>query len=269
MTKKTWDSAMYLGMEWELNFSTEDMPKVKAVVEKYLHGRYLWKRDGSLSSGAELVIAPTTLQCFHDLDLKTLCFELQQNGATGYKEDEAGIHFHVSRGAIKNETMRKVMAWFMANRRFVRRFCKRSIEAINHWAKIPYKLNNWYIGEYDDLGGSVERHIAINRTDKTWEFRTFRSTTRYERIKASMHFVPAIISFAAHHSLAVCTSSNGFNAFMEYLQHSDEHQFLLNYIVTEPKLVTVQRQLSLGKVNEPRIYLASDEEPSAFTECDN
>lgn len=237
--RKLWEpqNALYLGMEWELNFPSEKEAAIKKTVEHYLSQRYIWKRDGSIySGGAELVLTPMTLQAFREVNLKELCNCLKLSGATGYDYGECGIHVHASMDQASPKTIRKVMAWFMVNRKFVRRFSKRTISSINHWAKIPYNLKIWFEGYTDDVSSSYNRHIAINRTDKTWEFRVFRSTTRYERIKAILHFVTAIIDFAKLHSFAVCASSNGFNFFMRWLAKNQEHDFLSNYLAYEPGL---------------------------------
>lgn len=232
----------YLGMEWELNFTSSKERIVKAVVEKYLHGSYIWKSDGSIcSGGAELVLAPRTLNSFHEVQLKNLCEELRLSGATGYRLCECGIHIHASRYGIPPNDIRKVMAWFMVNRRFVRRFSKRSIEKLNLWAKIPFHLGKWFEGVKNDFDGYYNRHVAINRTAHTWEFRVFASTTRYERIKATLHFVAAILDFAHLHSLAVCCGPNGFHAFMQYLITHKEHEYLLNYIIKEGGLYEEQK----------------------------
>lgn len=245
--KKKHEIPLYLGVEWELNFSDLQELAIKRCVEQYLSGSYIWKRDGSIGSGAELVLAPRTLQCYTDLNLYELCKDLRLSGASGFYYGQCGIHIHVSNNVIPITTIKKVMAWFMVNRKFIRRFSKRTKESLNRWARIPWHLATWFEGRHDDLSDYYNRHIAINRTDCTWEFRVFRSTTHYERIKATLHFVQAIIDFANLHSFAICSSEHGFNAFMQYLTVTSEHQFLLDYITAEKNLYT-QKVLSLGTV---------------------
>ena len=249
--KQDWEgSALYLGMEWELNFDHHDSCTVKRIVEKHLHGSYIWKSDGSIGEGQELVLAPRTLQSYRDINLHLLCKELKEANATGFQRNSCGIHIHVNRDAIKNTDMRKIMAWVMVNRKFIRRFSKRTISQINSWASIPYSLEEWYSG---NLTRDGNRHIAINRTKETWEFRFFRSTVRYERVKATLHFVEALVTFARHNSFALCAGKHSLTEFILWLKDSKEHQFLYNYIITEPKLLTIPKKLDRGRANLPRI----------------
>jgi hypothetical protein len=236
--KKEWEVPLFLGMEWELNFASYDQQAVFDTVKKYLPlGSYLWKADSSIGGGGELVLCPMTQQSYKDLNFKGLCEALKTAHVTGYTNNTAGIHFHVSCDVIRDYDMRKIMAWFMVNRRFVRRFAKRTVYSINKWARIPYDLNKWFLNP----SANNTRHIAIGRTHDTWEFRVFRSTIRYERVKASMLFVGAIIAFSQLHSFACCEGKEGFKFFMQFIKTNTEYQYLYNYIKNEPKLLETRR----------------------------
>lgn len=229
MFKMPWENTLYLGMEWELNFQPHKWEKINNITDCHIHGTYIWKNDSSIGHGAELVLAPRTLQSYHTINLQGLCNDLHAAGARGYNAGTCGIHVHVNKDGFPINNMKKIMAFFIANKTFIRKFAKRETDSLSHYAAIPTDLEHWF-------DGSViyrNRHVAINSTNQTWEFRVFRSTTKYRRIKATLEFVDAIINFSNDVGTASMFYGNSLKDFRSWLSMNCQYQYLYSYLIEE------------------------------------
>lgn len=153
------------------------------------------KNDGSLNDGFEIVTNPLLFDDAIRIG-KRIGDICRENGAKG-DNGTCGIHVHVSRGGIKNEseTVSKMLILMYRLKDTIERFARRSE---SRWAKVSYKTKSMY--DSDPAGFIAEecreRYRAINlRNDKTIEFRIFKGTTNSRTIAAIVQFVNAFIDY--------------------------------------------------------------------------
>lgn len=190
--KKAWENTLYLGLELEVNFTNSNWDAIVEASKKHLKNRFVWKEDGSVCPGGELILTPHTLQCMKDLNFKGFLDDLKKAGATSYDSGQCGLHVHVNREALgktgeeKWNTINNLRTFFWMNKEFVRKFSARTQSQLDSWSRI----------HPPDSGAWGERYTAVNTgPSNTIEFRCFRGTLNYERFKASIEFCDAIVNF--------------------------------------------------------------------------
>lgn len=230
--KKPWENTLYLGVELEMNFPRGDYESVLAIPGKYLQGNAIWKHDGSISHGAELVLAPTTLQKFKDYNLREMFKRLIKAGCLSHKSGQCGLHVHVNAAAFtpkRAQIERNLKAFLSLHKTKIRKISRRGQMNLNHWARIP------------DLGDSHEwcsRNVALNCQARTWEFRLFRGTLRYDTFLASIQFVDAICSFVKsyptayflHYVVAKKKKKESWTEFVKFCLKQNRYHALTAYL---------------------------------------
>lgn len=206
--KEPWENTLYLGIELEIEF--EDAPKPFFDISiKHFPNKHLWKYDGSIGPGGELVITPHTLQALRRVNIKEMLEQFSLAGATSYQNGRCGLHVHVNRDSVSQRDFKKLTRFFVRNEDWLIRFCQRTKSSWNQYCGVPK-------GPVNEWGGS--RYVALNRTSETVEFRIFRGTLDYGRFKASLEFTQAIIEFVKCHSFMTCDSEYGLSEFLQFVR---------------------------------------------------
>jgi hypothetical protein len=161
--------------------------------------------DGSLSdAGIEFVWQPRTLKKWIEQlpEIEKFCKILNFYYYAGHDVNGTGLHVHASAAfdSIPIKFSRSVAIYFAqlllaAYTKDVILFTRRSIDSLKQWASL-WDLQNT-IKDY--LAGSnyptCRAAISFGSTDKTFEYRMFRSTLKASTIVASIGLVDAIESF--------------------------------------------------------------------------
>jgi hypothetical protein len=185
-----------LGVELEMELAEEsgdiwNQKRFRAITNKYAPGLCVWKSDGSIRNGAELVFTPMTLQAFREAKIYDLLKALREAGARSYESGRCGLHVHVPKNVLDPSALRSARNLFYHNREAIVKLTKRNSETLAHWAKIPGSgiSGRWGVGG--------DRYCAINSLPSaTHEFRIFRGTLDYNRFMGSLEFSDAVCRYA-------------------------------------------------------------------------
>lgn len=201
----------------------------------------IWKSDGSINSGAELVTLPKPMDYWRGSNpVQDLCDNAEwRRTARSHNTTTCGLHIHVSRSTVPEPVVAKVV--YLMNEpsmadligRIARRptnsgYCAASKKRWHSDPNVQWR-NHFRDGETNPIPFvrpasrilktqmvQSGRYTPVNLTDDTLEFRVFRGTLRYETILASVEFCDAAISFCATHGCSQLTGPD-FRAWLQDL----------------------------------------------------
>ena len=195
------DDFFGIELEVENNGSCYDCGEMAIELrDRYFGNKAVYKEDGSLQDGFEIITHPHTPAAFYDLPWKDILSYLSRNDYTSHDNSRCGLHIHMNRkwfGATREEQYANItkMAVCYCNRwEFFLKCSRRTQMQADRWAK-SYILDR----EDDDTNEEVlkkteqllkdnegySRYLAINLCNKnTFEFRLGRGTLRYESFMA-------------------------------------------------------------------------------------
>ena len=253
----------YFGLEIEMEFPGET-PSYWAgwAYDKHydLSDWAIWKSDGSLNNGAELVTIPCTLESWRDDNpVKDLCNDQAfRKVAKSHNTRTCGLHIHVSRSTVPEPVIAKLQVLMndpsmmetttlIARRAPNTTYCsaqkKKWLSHSNYeWERAVTSHQDFgypkpnpvrYVRPTKDISKTQfpqhGRYSPINLTDKTLEFRIFRGTLRWETILASIEFCDAVIWFATQYG---CADMNAvaFNKFLRSAVTRKTYPALRDYL---------------------------------------
>ena len=218
----------YFGIELEQEFGGENRNLWCAWSKNQiegLSGMSIWKHDGSLDNGAELVSIPMTLKTWQEPNpIQTLCKDREwRRIARSHKTKTCGLHVHVSRSTIPEPVIAKIVyllnepcmseiVALIARRPTSANYCVASkkrwhsdgnyiaredwnaetglYEALPAWKRVRDSKNITKRQTAQDA-----RYTPVNLTMHTVEFRIFKGTLKWETVLASIEFCDAVISY--------------------------------------------------------------------------
>lgn len=179
------------GCELEVEVSGRGDPVKKHIreIDELMGDKVLMKRDGSLDNGIEIVTRPAPLK--KQYALWNDFFSKKHNGMRSYDTETCGLHIHVGRNGIpdQSETIPKAVCFVNseANRNFVMLIAGRLSCS---YAKMKRKTRNDY--------NSGDRYEALNVSNsKTIEFRLFRGTLKKESLFKALEFCDSLIQYCS------------------------------------------------------------------------
>jgi len=181
-------SNIYYGLELEMVYteSSEIETKIIEVPAKYMAGRHIWKYEGSLDEhGAELVLAPQTFKILHGNKFALLLQNLIKEGAQSYDDYGCGLHIHVNREAIPENTLSGIKTFFTMNKQFLQVFSRRLTD---EWCHIPDTIDGWFSNDYSSKGIAINDHGS-----HTIEFRLFAGTLDRNEILGAVQLIDSLI----------------------------------------------------------------------------
>lgn len=154
---------------------------------------FFCKSDGSLCDGIEICTIPGTLD-WHQTEFgwRELMLPVLPIAMAGARTQRCGIHVHVNRRSLSPLTLGKLLLVLNAPeiRPLVVLLAQRDP---SQWAALVEK--KWHDAPALGHGTQSSRYQALNLTDKTVEFRIFRSSLRYERILKNIETCDALIQW--------------------------------------------------------------------------
>lgn len=187
-------ASRYFGCELEVECKEgADVAELLPIPDKFLKGRYIWKYDGSIGYGAELVTDAMTLNRWKEVNLKGLCDALKKK-ATSYEKGTCGFHIHVNLQSLKPGAIQIAQGLLANNVDFFKRFSKRESFSYCNFGSTQ-RARTWL-----DNG----RYSALNPTTNTLEFRLWRGTLNHDRLRASLQLTDAVCSYSNQISRASC-----------------------------------------------------------------
>ena len=194
--------------------------------------------DGSLSNGFELISQPMTARYFDEEVapvLKSTLKEMVRMGLRSHDTSTCGLHFHVSRNALNEDTMVNMEIAADKFRNTLVKISRRKNSSLERWADIveikgrfdALDKDVWearYDREKGNLG-SHGRYRALNFTNgDTVEFRACRGTLKYSSFIGCLHFFRFLIDWCASHT------------FRQILEEVSEEQFVADMAAYSPEL---------------------------------
>jgi hypothetical protein len=178
------------GVELELEGHTATR---LSQTHSFLKDHCIFKRDGSISNGMEIVSRPASIA-----DHKRM-FKPFFDANLGYEAmDNCGIHIHASRGKMSFLQLGRIHAFLSNNKGSVIKIAGRE----SSYARFgdDSVLAPWYrvSGEKytDKKRFNWDKYTAVNLApENTMEFRIFKSTTNWDEFCRFLEFPDALISY--------------------------------------------------------------------------
>jgi hypothetical protein len=207
--EKMAQNTLFAGFEWELEnrsgrdstntrSSTNEMQAEK-ITELMGEGFCYYKRDGSLSTGFEVVTHPFTWRFYKNNREKftQMVHEAYKNGMRA--ERSCGFHIHMSKNAFSYGQLYKFIkfVYYPGNRDFINALSER----VNETSYAAFRtsdtttMSRFAKGKHNTSG---DRHSAINATgESTVEVRFFASTTNPLSFMKNLEFVFALYEYVS------------------------------------------------------------------------
>ena len=185
--RKVFKNPPMLGIELEYESSDRDVAVIKTAMLLSKHA--IFKRDGSVHTGFEIVTAPATLDIHRE--------EMQKFFAKFPDELEpknsCGMHVHISRNAFNKLAEGKLIEFMNRedNKEFIKKIAGRWSDqyANNDVSRtITYAWNN------GSTGGARYNALNLNNRD-TLEFRIFASTKDWDEFIMRLEFCEAVSAY--------------------------------------------------------------------------
>jgi len=182
-------------------------------MHKAVRDLFYMKYDTSIENGhgLELITHPMSLKFM--LDNKPFDF-LKEMPVRSFRNTTTGIHVHVSREALSELTIAKILYFFAHphNEEFIQKLSQRT--PTSYCRK---NADRFYEGKNvnkDEQAGRTTRYLQINLQNRqTIEFRHFKGNVNPKAIYRAVQFVDAITRFCANTKTGDLT----WEHFMEYI----------------------------------------------------
>ena len=246
------DNTLYMGCEIEVENKGDENNNVGAK-EVYDNINAVCMTDSSIDYGFEIVSQPHTFERYlkEYPNYEKLFRNLIDLGYRGDETDTCGLHIHVSRKYVNEETIDKILL-FMEN--YKEELCNFARRKGSHWCRyISDVVRENYNGENDleivksleyikKDKGNHDRYMALNLNNpNTIEFRIFKSTLNIKTFYATLQLVDSIVNVCKKYSV----DEIDFNKVVNY--HEDS-PYLKDYL----DLRNIHQ--SHGLVNNNKLY---------------
>lgn len=184
-----------------------------------------FERDGSLSNGVEIITQPMSIAyIIENKDkFKEMLALIDSMGATSHDNGRCGMHIHVSKSEINDNTHSNLWLIFecfykeltMFSRRTSMSWCNFMCNTLrnNH---INY-IDKDYIDHNKPMGN--DHHSAINNgNSNTTEIRIFRGTTNFQTFMANIQLVDNLVSIAREDNINGITWETIINYNIKYTE---------------------------------------------------
>jgi hypothetical protein len=218
------------------------------------------KADGSVD-GFEIVTHPMTRNYFYDKFCPNLAKGMVYLARNGFKgHGEGGIHIHVSKDAISEEQLAKLVVLLYPKTEKVKKLwlgiTQRSRYNMDRWSTMdPDKLDNGKRETIENikLGDKCingnHRYSAINtQNNNTIEFRMFNSNLRMGRIKKNAEVIFSLLDFTKTEELPTMANYLNF-VFRNSDKYNNLYEFLLEKQLWQTKEQKEQTQKILMVIN--------------------
>lgn len=195
---------LYMGYELEIENTNYDITN-ETLASFATDLKVQFAEDGSINRGFEIISHPLTYEKhLEEYEITKEVFnDLISRGARGDETNTCGLHIHISREPLKEDTIPKILL-FMENYKnelinFARRGSNHYTSFISDYdsyeMKKPKKQDYIKSLSYLKKCNPNTRYMALNLLpSKTIEFRLFKSTLNIETFYATLQFVYNLVS---------------------------------------------------------------------------
>lgn len=236
-------SPYLIGLEIECE-NASSLNAIGNALNTYIpHGHYVC-RDGSLqNSGIEIVTAPRSpnelTQNYHRY--YGLLNALREAGCTAHDNARCGLHVHISRPALPNDTWVK-LAKFVSRNSVVFKKLSRRIGSSKAAGNSDFYFCNFAVN-------SGSRYSAVNLTcSGTVEFRFFRGTLKPATFFASLEIIRSLVEF-----FRVPAKSYGLKQYLKFVR-SGQFKYAASYIQDQcPDIITENKRYTEAEREQRRL----------------
>lgn len=202
---------LFLGCEIEVDKGGQSEENAEIILDKYGENEqalYI-KRDGSLSSGFEIVTHPMTLNYHKNFQYKQMFDDLNEMGYRSHDTTTCGLHVHVNRnyfGTTQKEQTLGILKLVCLFEKFEKEICILSRRRKSRYA--VFAKDNWTNDADDPIMlfahsvTSPSRHWAINLHPKeTIEIRCFKGTLNINTFYNTLEFISIITDISKSESV--------------------------------------------------------------------
>lgn len=224
---KSWPET-FIGVELEVEAVKSTQGAVVSTALNIMgNDKVFCKEDGSLKCGVEIVSHPHALKAFPFDKLRSLCCELQKQGARSFEPGTCGLHVHVSKEGLKH-----------GGQRLDRVLWKGAALLAPYLMPLSKRIggrnegcNDFGYCKFPEIGSlprKDDRYYAINLTnEKTVEVRFFRGTLHPDScvnsIKFSYHLVKFLSELSESHLNNLIKSNKGSKLWFSLLNSLPSH----------------------------------------------
>lgn len=208
----------YIGIEIELE-AKSDVSKSLAVAHKHIGKHAIFKGDGSINNGFEIVTRPD-LWKNHRKAMQEFFKEIPQYMVA---RSNCGIHIHMTRSGLSFLQLAKILEFVNSanNREFIYHIADRRE---NYYCLPKNEINITNAGRNLNNGNTTfgDRYQAINlRNTATIEFRIFASTTNFSSFLKYMQFVVALREYTSPGAVSLSPKAQvNYTEFVKWLGSS-------------------------------------------------
>lgn len=200
---------LHLGFEIEAENIKRDH-KNNCIAEDINNELFYCKGDSSIHDGFEIVSHPMSLgyiQGKGKVKISSMLDHLRESGMRSYQTTTCGMHVHLSKSAIGNLTLFKMLKLFYENKTFILKFSNRTKGKFNEYSTLSDE------DSYDKTHKEVryekakrkytdDRFLALNlENSHTIEIRIFRGTLNKNSFFRNLEFCHAIVQFCKQTSI--------------------------------------------------------------------
>ncbi len=176
----------HLGIELEIEgITSANKSEVSEILATHLSGECVVVYDGSLtSSGGEIVTVPLPADNLGLVKWHKLLTALSKVGCTSHEGGRCGLHIHVSRKHLKEESWQKLESFILKYRSFFKAISRRDTAGLERSAFSYCQFSRNHRSKYQ----------AVNWLhSETIEFRFFRGTLRSSSFLASLYTLKTLV----------------------------------------------------------------------------
>lgn len=186
-------------------------------ISKYFDGWSIFKFDGSVQAGFEIVTNPLTLREQREAWSEELFYALNNIGFISFSAGCCGMHVHVSKRCLSNLQMAKVMKFIhnKNNRPFLKKIAQREDKTYATFSSkksFGYLLHQKFKNRYEGINFIPSETI---------EFRLFKGTLNYKAFHKNLEFCESLINFCATGVTGVNESSIWWN-YINYIRENSK-----------------------------------------------
>jgi hypothetical protein len=186
--------SMFAGIEIEVDSREPRSNKEGDIENAGIPDAFYCKEDGSLDNGFEIVSHPATWGWWKSQDFNWL-LKLKLMKYRSYNTSTCGMHIHLSRSALSELDIFKLLQFTKQNANFIQWVSRRTLDNLTHWAAIESGRTVDIIRKIKH--GAGRRYEAINLApSRTIEFRIFRGTLERKGVVRNLAFTFALVWFA-------------------------------------------------------------------------
>lgn len=202
---------LHLGLELEVENVNEGHKRYESdnIAEMVSNELFYCKYDGSIDCGFEVVSHPMSYGYITGKGksgITKMLDTLRNNGMRSYQTETCGMHVHLSKKAIGNLTLYKILKLFYENKKFILKISNRKSSKLNEYASLgdepegrSGRMHRYEKAKYKNTG---ERFLAINLENRqTLEIRIFRGTLKEKSFLKNIEFCHSIVIYSKETSI--------------------------------------------------------------------